>query len=288
MELLLGWILLGVVLVCAIAGVLFLMGFIDLVTGAPLSVIACVSGLAVAFLIALVLFAGVSVRPERHAELDRRWVMEGPPEIQPPVVPAPPRQVVPVSVPAPRGEIDPAEPFVFDTLTHDGTQEGGIPVDPVTESSETAGSLPDWTKLTDENLEKLPLATGLFPSRADSLDQLEDATRERAVGLLASRHGSYVPRAAIPDSLVRQLIQSRHVESSHSETLGQTMYRAHGLLKFDEAALRQLDEVWRQQTVGGRLTNAGGAAVGLLGLLSIVWGGLKVTARKRAPAPAAV
>lgn len=290
-------ILMGVVLVCVIAGVLFLLGFIDLVTGVPLTVIACMSALFVAGLVFFLLLAA----PMRgHPVADRQWVID---EDFEPV--APPR-VIPIAAPdhmefqPPTPPVLPefVEPSQFEQFAVDETSSDadGMAVDPpaqlVTESSETKGSLPTWAQVTDETLANaapldLPVATGLFPSRADCLTELDTAVRRRAADVISARRGP-VAAEAIPDGLVHQLTKARHIESSHSSTLDQTMYKAYGLVKFDEPVLRQLDEVWRQQTVGSRLTNAGGATAALLGMLALVWGGMRLTTRKRTPAPAAV
>jgi len=151
-----------------------------------------------------------------------------------------------------------------------------------------AAPRPDWFNRSPEWIEgdyRLVVASGLFPTAADAENDLLAKARKQLADYYVKEHSLQeehlpVPEAELDRLVSSQVIRDRYNEPVKSDVLETTMYRMHGLLVISPELRSKLDDIWSAQIVDRRLVHTGQGAGGLLALLLVAWGTLKMTGRK--------
>ncbi len=149
---------------------------------------------------------------------------------------------------------------------------------------------PDWLDRTPESIEgdyRLVVVSGLFPTVSDSDDDLLAKARKQLADYYVKEHSIEeehlpVPEAELYPLVTSQVLRERYTEPVQSDVLETTMYRKHGLLVIGPELRSKLDEIWTAQIVDRRLVHTSQGAGGLLALLLVAWGTLKMTGRRKA------
>lgn len=152
-----------------------------------------------------------------------------------------------------------------------------------------AAPRPDWLTRSPEWIEgdyRLVVASGLFPTVADAENDLLAKARKQLSDYYVKEHSLEeehlpVPEAELDRLVSSQVIRDRYNEPVKSDVLETTMYRMHGLLVISPELRSKLDAIWSAQIVDRRLVHTGQGAGGLLALLLVAWGTLKMTGRSK-------
>lgn len=169
-------------------------------------------------------------------------------------------------------------------------------------SKEAAGlqnGLPAWATAGERRVDgvyRMPIAIGPFPLREDcgveKPKAFADAVNRYANEFLEEGAGRYVN---LPMSYVNQNIYRTEAEEQRETSFGK-MVVVHYLLEFNGEVRQHIEQVYHQALVAERLKYAGLGAAGVFGLLSILFGYLKLdtfsrgyyTGRLRLAAAAAI
>ncbi len=149
------------------------------------------------------------------------------------------------------------------------------------------GTQPDWLEKEpwqEDGRRLVPVMTRVQTTKLKAMQVLDDSIREEAedyvAGLLESRRAAELTAFEISELKARCLAEEPFVERVVVGDYGET-YRAHALLKFDEAFAGDATSRWRQVTATRRLTQTGLGAAMVLLVLSTLFGYFKLDTATR-------
>ena len=167
-----------------------------------------------------------------------------------------------------------------------------IPIEPEVEVR--TGPAANWAEKEpwqENRVFYAPVATGRYSTPEEARLELETKVNQKTSEYLRGYLNRTMQMPTLPPRFMYDtIVRDSYVEAVDSTILDRKMYRAHGLLAYDRQVQSELERLCREQTIEQRLWYATAGLLGVLSLLAVLYGGLKMLPDLTAsePTPASV